>query len=258
MIDLSYEKVNQIGVLTINRPARGNALTHATFYEMENFIKGLYDDRDIRVLIITGAGSKFFCAGLDLGDLEDSTEGDNLWQFDRLQAIFTDLEELHIPVIAAINGYCIGGGVELIAACDIRLCSENAKFSLPEVRYGFPPDLGGNHRIPRIVGLGQAKRLILGGMTIDAEEALRIRLVEQMVPADKLMEEAMTLAEQMAKNAPIALRFAKRAINLSADLSVRQGLMHDQAAVLYCLSTEDQPEAVKAFLEKRKPEFKGK
>ena len=258
MENYTYEKVEQIGILTINRPTKGNALTHPAFYEMEEFIRNLYNDRELRVLIITGSGPKFFCAGLDLSDLEESSDGDNLWQFDRLQNIFTDLEELRIPVIAAINGYCIGGGVELAVSCDVRICSNTAKFSIPEVRYGFPPDLGGNHRIPRLIGIGQAKRLILSGMTIDAEEACRIGLVEQVVSADKLMEEAINLAGQMAKNAPVALRFGKRAINLSQELSVRQGLLHDQAAVLYCLSTEDQREAIKAYLEKRPPNFKNK
>jgi len=258
MENFLYEKIEHVGVLTINRPTRGNALTRPAFFEMEEFIKELYNDHSLRVLVITGAGPKFFCAGLDLRELSAASEADNLWNFDRLQNIFTYLEEMHIPVIAAINGYCVGGGVELAVACDIRLCSELATFALPEVRYGFPPDLGGNHRLARLVGLGHAKRIILSGMTIDAQEAARIGMVEQAVPADKLMEEAMSLAGKIALNPPIAVRFAKRSINLSPDLTVRQGLMHDQASVLYCLSTEDQPEAVKAFLEKRPAVFKGK
>ena len=256
--ELKYERHDQVEVITINRPDKGNAMTIPLLYELEGHIRELAEDRELRALILTGTGSKFFCSGLDIDVLSWVDDQVAYWELSRHQKVITSLEEFHRPVIAAINGFCIGGGLGIALGCDIRLASENAKFASPETRMGLCPDWGGSQRLTRLVGPGQAKRIILSGMTVSVEEAARIGLVEQVVPADKLLEESMSLARKIAGNAPIGVRLAKRAINMAMDVSLYAGLQFEQAAATYCLKSQDKNEAVSSFMEKRSPQFNEK
>ncbi|HHW61929.1 MAG TPA: enoyl-CoA hydratase/isomerase family protein [Syntrophomonadaceae bacterium] len=254
---LSFERDGNVGVISLC-DTKGLNLVGKGFLEELDEIQDLIDqDKTLRAVVIKSEGDHF-SAGIDLNYLENVSSQfimDNLvW----LQTLYGRFQELPIPVIAAINGLCYGSATELILGCDIRIAADNARFSIPEVRFGLSPDMGGTTRLTHLVGIGQAKRLIMACDEIDAEEALRIGLVEIMVPHEKLNERAMKLAHRMANLPPVAMRFAKKGINLANESSVGASLLFEQAQSTFCCGTEDQNEAIRAFFEKRKPEFKGR
>ncbi len=241
---VSYKSENFIGVLTINRPNALNALNSQVLNEINEAFDKI-DLNNTRVVVITGAGEKSFVEAEKFGK-----KGND---------VFRKIETFPIPVIAAINGFALGGGCELAMSCDIRVCSENALFGQPEVGLGITPGFGGTQRLARLVGLGKAKELIYAANNIKAEEALKIGLVNHVYPLENLMEETMKLAGKIAKNAPIAVRASKKAINTGIDTDMDRAIIIEQKLFASCFETEDQTEAMKAFLEKRKVEgFKNK
>ena len=254
---LAYRKDGKIGIITLDNPKGFNLVGTEFLKELEEIQKEINADQDLGGVLINANGDHF-SAGIDLKFLKGVSSQfimDNLvW----LQNLYSFWQKLPIPVIAAINGFCYGSATELILGCDIRIAADNARFSIPEVRFGLAPDMGGTTRLTHLVGIGQAKRLILGCEEIDAEEALRIGLVEIMVKKEELNERAMKLANKMAGFPPAGIRFAKKGINLANESSVEAGLLFEQAQSTYCCGTEDLREAVTAFLEKRRPVFNGR
>ena len=253
---LIYEKRDQIGILTINRPQKLNAISNELTAELKHFLDEVEGDEDLRVLIITGAGDKAFVAGADINELVERDARSGRRISSERQEIFSRIENLQVPVIAAINGYALGGGLELVLACSIRICSEQAQFGAPEVKLGIIPGDGGTQRLPRLVGLGRAMEMILTGDFIDAQEAYRIGLVNKVIPAAELMEKTLELAQRIAARPPLAVRYAKDAVNRSQDNLTGYAL----ESYLHALSctTQDKKEGVAAFLAKRKGKFEGK
>ncbi len=255
---LIYEKKDNIGVLTINRPDKLNALSNELTEELEQFLNDAERDAGLRVLVITGAGEKAFVAGADINELvvRDGIMGRNVSRF--RQDLFARIENLPIPVIAAVNGYALGGGLELALACNIRIASEKAQFGAPEVKLGIIPGDGGTQRLPRLIGLGRAMELVLTGDFIDAAEAYRIGLVNRVVPPEELMEDVMELAKKIASRPPLAIKYAKEAVNRSQEGDTASGYALESYLHALACTTEDKAEGVAAFLEKRKGDFKGK
>lgn len=254
--NIMVERDGRIAVLTINRPEVRNALDPATWDELSRALRELEADPEVGVLIITGAGEKAFAAGADIRSLRERQMLDVLTSPG--QDILNQLEQLSKPVIAAINGYALGGGCELAMACDIRVAAETARLGLPELNLGIIPGAGGTQRLARLVGLGRAKELILTGEIIDAAEAERIGLVNKVVPADRLMEAAREVAEKILSKGPVAVAMAKRVIQAGADVDLRSGLALEKLAQTVLFATEDRLEGTTAFLEKRKPRFQGR
>jgi enoyl-CoA hydratase len=255
---LIYEKKDNIGVLTINRPEKLNALSNELMGELAQFLDDIENDEELRILVITGAGEKAFVAGADIQELVDRDALLGRKVSRTRQEIFSRIENLPIPVIAAVNGYALGGGLELALACSIRICSDRAQFGAPEVKLGIIPGDGGTQRLPRLVGLGRAMEIVLTGDFIDAQEAYRIGLVNQVISHDELMEKAMGLAQKIAKRPPLAVRYAKEAVNRSQEGDTTSGYALESYLHALTCTTEDKKEGVKAFLEKRKGTFKGK
>lgn len=255
---LAYEKKENIGILTINRPEKLNAISDELTKELKQFLEDLENDEEIRVLIITGAGDKAFVAGADISELVDRDARMGRRVSRERQEIFSLIENLHIPVIAAVNGYALGGGLELALACSIRIASEKAQFGAPEVKLGIIPGDGGTQRLPRLVGSGRAMEMILTGDFIDAEEAYRIGLVNKVYPHDQLQEKAIELARRIASRPPLAVRFAKDAVNRSQEGGTTSGYILESYLHALSCTTEDKKEGVSAFLEKRKGKFRGK
>ncbi|MDH5482261.1 MAG: enoyl-CoA hydratase-related protein [Candidatus Bathyarchaeota archaeon] len=253
-----YEKKDGIALITINRPAALNALDEETVLGLLSRLQDAEKDDNIRVVVITGAGEKAFCAGLDLKTVKDISAIKAWETTKRLQKLTLTIEELGKPVIAAINGYALGGGLELAMACDIRIASENARVGQPEVNVGLIPGSGGTQRLPRLVGKGIAKELIFTGKMIDAKTAEKIGLINIVVPPEKLQSTIEELSKEIMSKPPIALRLVKELINNSTEIDQRIGLMHECEAFGILASTEDFKEGVSAFLEKRKPEYKGR
>ncbi|TGE36138.1 enoyl-CoA hydratase/isomerase family protein [Desulfosporosinus fructosivorans] len=254
---LAFNKDGKIGIITLDN-AKGFNLVGTDFLsELEGIQKQIIADRDLGGIVINANG-EHFSAGIDLKFLKGVSSEfimDNLvW----LQNLYSFWQELPIPVIAAVHGFCYGSATELILGCDIRIAADNARFSIPEVRFGLAPDMGGTTRLTHLVGIGQAKRLIMGCEEIDAEEALRIGLIEILVKPEELNKRAMKLANKMANFPPASIRFAKKGINLANESSVETGLLFEQVQSTYCCGTEDLREGVTAFLEKRNPVFKGR
>ena len=246
---------NGIATITINRPKALNALNLDTVTELKDAIEKIAVDKAVKVVVITGAGEKSFVAGADIKEMATKTpaEGREWGQFG--QNVFTEIENMPQPVIAAINGFCLGGGCELSCACDIRYASENAKFGQPEVGLGITPGFGGTQRLTRVVGRGQAKELIYTGGMIDAEAAKAIGLVNKVVPQEELMPTVLKLAGKIAKNAPVAVQLSKAAINRGINCDVVTGIAYEAEVFGLCFSTNDQKEGMAAFVEKRKPTF---
>ena len=254
-----YTKEEGIARITINRPEARNALNRTVRQEIKEAIKDIEEDKDVRVAIITGAGDKAFISGADIADLKEmdpigiekhaSTIG---------QQLYTEIENLRVPVIARINGFCLGGGCELAMSCDIRIASANAKFGQPEINIGIFPGGGGTQRLPRLVGWGRAKELIYTGRIIDAAEAERIGLVDKVVPQDKLDETVNQLAATIASKSPLIISLVKKVINRGMYTDLAAGLSYERGNFCLCFATEDSKEGITAFLEKRKPEFKGR
>ena len=256
---IMYEKSERIATITINRPEVRNALTQALMGEMAQAIDEAEADEEVRVLIVTGAGEKAFVGGADINEVGARNTLTELGPLSRLRrGVYSRLEHLTKPSIAAINGYTLGGGNELAMSCTLRIASEKAKFGQPEINLGIIPGLGGTQRLSRLVGKGNAMMLVLTGDIIDAQEALRIGLVNRVVPAESLMEEARALAKKLASKAPLALRAAKDAVDYGADMSLEAALEFENRLFAIVSGSEDRAEGVAAFLEKRSPSWRGR
>ncbi|MCX6543571.1 MAG: enoyl-CoA hydratase-related protein [Acidobacteria bacterium] len=255
---LILERAAGVAVVTLNRPAVLNALNLALLRELDYAMTELRDDDSIRAVILTGAGEKAFVAGADIKELAELTPVAGKAYAATGQRIFATIEQLGKPVIAAINGYALGGGCELAMACTIRLASETARFGQPEVKLGIIPGFGGTQRLPRLVGKGRAMELVLTGVPIDAAEALRIGLVNRVVPAAALMTEARALAQALAASAPVALRHAMEAIDRGLEMTVADGCVLEGTLFGLVASTDDMREGTRAFVEKRKAAFTGR
>ena len=248
---------NGIAVLTISAPKSLNALNSGVIAELDDYLTGLDTER-VRVLVITGDGDRSFVAGADISEMAHLNEAQGLAFGQKGAEAFRKLEDLPIPTIAAINGFALGGGCEIAMACDIRYAATNAKFGQPEVGLGIIPGFSGTYRLPKLVGQGMAKELIFSGKAIRADEALRIGLVNAVLEPDKLMPAVMALAEQILKNAPVAVRYAKECINRNYDMNRTEGLALENELFARCFATEDQKNGMAAFLNKEKAVFKGK
>ncbi|KAF1084635.1 putative enoyl-CoA hydratase echA8 [Sporotomaculum syntrophicum] len=256
--NILLEKENEIAVLTINRPDVLNALDAETLQEIGTAMDQLDNDNEVRVVILTGAGSKAFVAGADIAYMQKLTpmEAKN---FSRIgQKAFSKIENLSKPVIAAINGFALGGGCELAMACDIRIASDNAKLGQPEVSLGINAGFGATQRLPRLVNPGIAKEMLFTGDYFSAERAKSIGLVNDVVPAAELMKYCMNMAKRIAARAPIAVQLTKEAINDGLEMDLEKGFIHEADIFGVAFSTEDRDEGFASYLDKRKPEFKGK
>lgn len=246
------EKEGHLAIVTINRPKALNALNSATLNDLDTVLKDLENDTNVYAVILTGAGEKSFVAGADIAEMKDLNEAQGK-EFGELgNKVFLRLENLNKPVIAAIQGFALGGGCEIAMACDIRIASETALFGQPETGLGITPGFGGTQRLTRIVGLGKAKELIYTAKNIKAEEAYRIGLVNKIVPLEELMNEAKKMALNIIKNAPVAVRLCKDAINRGIQVGIDEAVMIEAEDFGKCFATEDQSEGMTAFLERRK------
>ena len=252
-----YETRGRVALITVNRPEKRNALDGQVRCAFLGAIDSARRDQNVRSVIVTGAGDRAFVAGADIAEFEGRSPVDQ-WRVMKAPTIFDAVERLPKPVIAAVNGYCLGGGMELALACDLRLASSAAKFGQPEVNLGIIPGGGGTQRLPRMVGLGAALRLILTGEIITADEALRLRLVEEVTEPGKLLDRAFELAELIAAKSPVALAAAKEATRAALGLPIDDGLKLETALFQLCFSSADKVEGVSAFLEKRAAEFPGR
>ncbi|MCQ2272354.1 MAG: enoyl-CoA hydratase-related protein [Bacteroidales bacterium] len=256
-MEYSYLKVkseNAVCTLTISAPKSLNALNSIILKEIDSFLDQL--DKNIKVLVITGDGEKSFVAGADISEMcnLNDEEGET---FGRLGArVFRRIETLPIPVIAAVNGFALGGGCELAMACDIRICSDNARFGQPEVGLGIIPGFSGTYRLAKLVGMGYAKEMIYSGKAIKADEALRIGLVNAVYTQEELLEAAYKMAAKICAMAPIAVRYAKECINAEYDLDADAAIAYENKVFGQCFATRDQKEGMEAFLNKRNAEFK--
>ncbi len=251
------DRRDRVAIITINRPEKRNALNIQTRAEGAAILDELREDDSIRVVIFTGAGDKAFIAGADIAEFAGRTAlQQRAIMLER--GLFNAIDTFPKPVIAMVNGYCLGGGCELALACDIRIASDNASFGQPEINLGIIPGGGGTQRLPRLVGEGKAMEMVLTGEIINAQEAFRWGLVNQVVPADHLEAKTMEIANRIAEKSPIALRLAKEAVKLASRSSLDEGLRREVDVFALCFSSEDKDEGVKAFLEKRKADFKGK
>lgn len=250
---ITYEVEGQIGIITINRPKALNALNSAVLDELDKTLDAV-DQEAIRCLILTGAGEKSFVAGADIGEMSTLTKAEGEAFGKKGNDVFRKLETFPIPVIAAVNGFALGGGCEISMSCDIRICSENAVFGQPEVGLGITPGFGGTQRLARLVSPGMAKQLIYTAKNIKADEAYRIGLVNAVYPLEELMPAAEKLAETIAKNAPIAVRACKKAINDGLQVDMDKAIVIEEELFGSCFQSADQIEGMSAFLEKRKHE----
>jgi enoyl-CoA hydratase len=245
-----------IATLTIDRPEVKNALDLDTVGQLREALRALEADQAVGALIITGAGETAFVSGADINSIRERGRDEGLAAIN--SSLFSEIERFPRPTIAAINGFALGGGCELALACDIRIASETAKFGQPELGLGIIPGAGATQRLPRIVGMGRAKHLILTGDIIDAKQALEIGLISAVTPAGQLQIRARELAKKILKQGPLAARMAKLALNASARVDLDSGLLIETLAQALCYSSDDKLEGTTAFLEKRKPKFSGK
>lgn len=251
---LKINKVENVCVATISAPKSLNALNSNVLNELGSLLDNL--DSDVRVLIITGDGEKSFVAGADISEMAGLDEAQGFAFGKRGADVFRKIETLPIPVIAAINGFALGGGCELAMACDIRIASTNAKFGQPEVGLGIIPGFSGTYRLAKLVGMGYAKQMIFTGKPIRADEALRIGLVNAVYEQSELMDNAMAIANSIVANAPIAVRFAKQCINEEYDLNADEAIAYENKMFGKCFCTKDQKEGMNAFLNKQKATFR--
>lgn len=254
--NLLYKNEDGVGVVVINRPRVFNALNREVLAELGALFDRIARSDEIKVVVITGAGDKAFAAGADIAEMRSLSVMEGRALSKAGQRVFGKLEKLPQPVIAVVNGFALGGGCELAIACDIRIASEKAKFSQPEVALGIIPGYGGTQRLPRLIGHGRAKEMIFSGDMIDAEEAYRIGLVNKVVPVGEAMDVAMGLARKIMSRAAIAVQLSKAAINEGADMDLESGVAHEADVFGLCFATADQKEGMVAFLEKRAPAFK--
>ncbi|MCI9289557.1 MAG: enoyl-CoA hydratase [Oscillospiraceae bacterium] len=244
-----------VAVLTIDRPKALNALNPEVLADLKAAFEGL-DQNTVRCVVLTGAGDKSFVAGADIGSMSTMTRAEGE-AFGKLgNDIFLMIESFPLPVIAAVNGFALGGGCELAMSCDIRICSDNAMFGQPEVGLGITPGFGGTQRLPRLVGMGMAKQLLYTARNIDAAEALRIGLVNAVIPQAELLDAALKMAGQIAKNAPIAVRACKKAVNEGMQVSIDKAVVIEEKLFGGCFETHDQVEGMACFLSREKPKPK--
>ena len=244
-----------VAVLTIDRPKALNALNPEVLADLKAAFEGI-DQNAVRCVVLTGAGDKSFVAGADIGSMSTMTKAEGE-AFGKLgNDIFLMIEGFPLPVIAAVNGFALGGGCELAMSCDIRICSDNAMFGQPEVGLGITPGFGGTQRLARLVGMGMAKQLLYTARNIDAAEALRIGLVNAVIPQAELLDAALKMAGQIAKNAPIAVRACKKAVNEGVQVSIDKGVEIEEKIFGDCFETHDQVEGMACFLSREKPKPK--
>lgn len=259
---MNYENIifqleKGIGIITMNRPKALNALNGALLAEMSHVLDRIASDETIAVLIITGAGEKAFVAGADITELASLNALEGKLFADVGQAVMDRLQDLSIPVIAAVNGFALGGGNELAMACDFIYASENAMFGLPETNLGLIPGFGGTQRLPRQVGKSLAKEMIFTAKTLSAEEAERLGIVNKVCPQDRLMEMVMKVAGNIAAKGRVSIRAAKFAVNMGMDVDLKTGCRIEKDAFALCMASEDSKEGTGAFMQKRKADFKG-
>lgn len=252
-----FEQEGRVAILTVNRPDKLNALNQAVRDEMLAHLQKIETDDSIGVVVITGSGDKSFIAGADIQEFAGRSP------FDQREAmafprVFDIMANYPKPVIAMINGFCLGGGCELSMSCDIRIASDKARFGQPEIKLGLIPGGGGTQRMPRLIGLGNAMRLILTGEMIGAAEALQIGLVDQVVPHEELRAKTLELAAKIASFSQLTVRVAKEAMRCSERMAIEEGILHERDLFCLCFSTEDKKEGVDAFLAKRAPEWKNR
>ena len=253
-----YEKKGPIAYVTLNRPKVLNALNQRTWQDLRAAFENARDDADVRGAILTGAGDKAFIAGADIGELAQVTAVEAERSSTYGQEVLNLVENLGKPVIAAVNGFALGGGCETAMACTIRIAVEHAKFGQPEVKLGLIPGGGGTQRLPRLVGKGHALQLILSGEMISAQEAYRIGLVNEVVPAAELITRAEGILKQIFSNAPLAVKYSLEAVNKGLETSQAEGLSLEASYFGLCAGTEDKKEGTQAFLQKRAPQFQGR
>jgi len=256
--NLLYEKREGIAYVTVNRPKVLNALNAATMRELGECFAGIAGDPEVRVVILTGAGEKAFVAGADINELAVLTPLEAQETTLRGQAVLERIENLGKPVIAAINGYALGGGCEIAMACTLRVASENARLGQPEVKLGIVPGYGGTQRLPRLVGAGLALQMVLTGEPINAAEAYRIGLVNQVVPAAELIPTCEALAKKIMANGPVAVRLAQEAVHRGLNMTLSEGMNLEATLFALACATEDSKEGTRAFLEKRPARFAGR
>ena len=253
-----YEKKGPIAYVTLNRPNVLNALSQAVFSELKEVFGDARDEASVRGVILTGSGDKAFAAGADIAEMSTSTGVQAEESTRHAQAVTELIENLGKPVVAAVNGFALGGGCELAMACTIRIASENAKFGQPEVKLGIMPGAGGTQRLPRLIGKGRALQLILTGEIISVQEAYRIGLVNEVVPLANLIPRAEAILNQINSNAPLGVRFSIDAVNKGLEGSVSEGLLIEASLFGVCAGSEDKKEGTTAFLAKRAPQFQGR
>jgi enoyl-CoA hydratase len=256
--NIFFEKKGAIGYLTINRPKALNALSQATLGEIKQALEDARDDSSVRGVILTGAGNWAFVAGADITEIAAISPVEAAEFTRRGQAVLDLIENLGKPVIAAVNGFALGGGCEIALACTLRLATENAKFGQPEVKLGVTPGFGGTQRLPRLIGKGLALQMILTAEAIDAREAQRIGLVNEITAPDRLIARAEEILQMIAANAPLAVRFSLEAVHRGLNVGLAEGLVIESALFAICASSRDKQEGTAAFIEKRPPQFTGR
>lgn len=253
-----YEKKGPIAYVTLNRPKVLNALNAKTISELRSVFEDIRDDSEVRGVIFTGAGDKAFAAGADISEMANDTAVTAEQKTRAGQALTDLIENLGKPVIAAVNGFALGGGCELSMACTLRIAAETAKFGQPEVKIGIMPGYGGTQRLPRLIGKGRALQLILSGELISAQEAYRIGLVNELVAAAGLISRAEAILNQIVSNAPLGVKYSIDAVNKGLEGNVGEGLLLEASLFAICAGSEDKQEGTSAFLAKRAPKFQGK
>ena len=259
---MSYENIlfevkDGVALITFNRPKAMNAMNPATLAELDHALEAVQKDESVRVLVLTGSGEKAFVAGADITEFQKMGPLDARHFAEQGQTIFFKLEQLPIPVIACVNGFCLGGGCEMAMSCDFIYASERAKFGQPEINLGLIPGFGGTQRLLRLVGRAKAKELCLTGEMIDARQAKELGLAAKVFPAEQLVEETMKVARLLASRGRVAVRAVKQVIDRGADVDLKSGCALEAEAFGTCFASQDAKEGVAAFLEKRKPEFRG-
>lgn len=257
--NILYQKGDNIARMVINRPEKMNALNRATRLEMAKALEDVRSDPSVKVLVLSGAGGKSFIAGSDLTELASYSPLDMEQFMSTLaQSLYTQFEQLEKPVIAMIDGLCLGGGLEVALACDIRIASDCSKFGQPEIMIGIMPGGGGTQRLTRLVGAGKAKEMMFTGKPIEAVEALSIGLVNRICPLEELEQTVMSLAKTIARQSSLVLKWIKKSVNFAQESNLRSGLDYEALAECLLFTSQDHEEGMKAFFEKRKPVFTGK
>lgn len=255
--NLIIEIKDKIAIVKVNRPKALNALNSETLDEIRIAAESLNNNKDVWVVIVTGEGDKAFVAGADIVEMKDMTALEGMQFSQRGHEALSALENMSKPVIAAVNGYALGGGFEIAIACDFIYASDKARVGFPETTLGIHPGFGGTQRAAKLVGLGKAKEMIFTGKTITAQEAYEMGFINKIVPHAELMKEVMSLAESIKANGPFAVRLAKECVNKSLYIGIDEGMMMEAKDFGLCFATKDQKEGMTAFVEKRKPTFKG-